>query len=295
MPREQSPEFTSVSGETRKLAYENAFRETVREHPGILKAAIDLANEGVDGYNPGNISLPNTELEYNPESRQWLAQARGQNPFGEPYSNRPMSFGRGVFLSPGESIRDEEYKLELTVLGRSNREMTGTHSVRRDECDYFRLKAYGDSFFVKRSFVTTNPGFAEFHNTKKAKELLADLDFVHVVDAQLGYQSKTESWYISKWEDLESAGFAPYGMLSGGGFDDYGRALPEGKFLGFPNEEEFLEVERKFRTIKSALEPEGIHRDLGANLFYNIQTKTFVFLDVTSDNKEMLGDPITLL
>src|SRR3989344_541205 len=319
MPKEKQPEITSFPTENRKLAYTNEFRNLLRENPGIIKTAISLMDRAIEAYNPGKVRIGKEgyELQYDRKKRGWL-YARREYVFGddgkivldehggavtEPRDLRIIDFGRGVVLAPGKPIKEKVSGLEVTVIGRSNRDVcVGTFGdLRRlDNCDYIKLNLKGNYFFVKRSFVTQNPGFIEFKNVHRAKELLADLDFVKVVDAQLGYQDKKQSWYISKWEDLEAVGFTPYkhgiGLI---GFDDYGKlsGLPtsvEGSYLGFEKEEDFKQAQINYGFIIDKLKPYDLSHDLGQNLFYNFKTKAFILLDVTSGkyNEEMLGEAI---
>ncbi len=303
--REGTSEIQGIT-ENRKLAYDNEFRAMLREHPGIVDTAMQLTEQGLKKYDPGETRVGDegTRLKYDKKTGQWLEEKRApllrkgkiyQNKKGEwPTRHtgwKPMGFGRGTILVPGEPIRDENSGLEVTTLGTSRREMHGTYGgVRIDVSDYFKMSLNDDSYFVKHSKVTSNPAFTEFRNIKKAKELLADLDFVKVVDAKLGYQDNENSWYVSKWSDLERAGFAPYGLV--GMFDDYVKGLERREFLGHSSEEDFLEAKKKFELIKERLTQEEIHRDLDSNLFYNVDTKTFILLDVTGqDAEQTLGQP----
>jgi hypothetical protein len=306
MPREFGKEIgTLESRRGPKLAYDLEFRKLLRENPGIINAAIELANVGVLEYNPPAVMYGKTELRYDKKSQKWLYEARRSvfkdgkialdekgEPIYESGNWRPMDFGRLVILAPGNTLKDSN--LELTVLGRSNREIAAMNGTRIDVCDYFKLSLQGHTFFAKRSFQTKNPGFQEFENTLKATEALAGLDFVKVIEAQLGYQDQHESWYISKWEDLEGAGFAPYqkgmGMTE---VDDYGKIHglkigEKGAFVGFPSREDYDEAEAKYKIIEQILMTHTTHYfyDLGANIFYNLKTKTFVVLDVTGGKKD---------
>lgn len=291
MKREAGPEITTVESNNRKLAYSNEFRGLLKENPGAIKTGIELADKAVKEYNPKTFQFGKIKLTFDYNTKRWL-DVRGYQ----------MNKGRGTILVPGMTIIDEKTGMEVTVLGVSGREFGGdAYSFRTDRCDYLKVRLQGNSFFVKRSFVTTNPGFIEFKNTVSAKELLKDLDFVRVVDAQLGYQDKNESWYISKWEDLKSGNFNfadSYGSLN-----EYGDSVGvpdderEISFLGFENEAEYYDVEAKTKIIKERLKESNLVADLRHNLFYSHILKTFVLLDVTKnaifgDQTNMVGNPM---
>jgi len=308
MHKEIGSDITSFETENRKLAYANEFRSLLKENPGIIKTAEVLIDKAIDEYNPPDTSFGVIELTYDKESGKWFEKGRKRpvmkdrsmvfTESGEPLLERvPMGYGRGTILVPGKPVKDDATGLELNLLGRSNREFytsSWSDTVRVDKCDYLRLNFKGESFFLKRSFVTTNPGFVEFSNVTSAKEALKDLDFVRVVDAQLGYQDKNESWYVSKWEDLERAGFSPHNES----VNDYGEitAVPRGtpgSYLGYESEDEYNQVQERVKTIKQKLTQKNIQRDLAVNLFYNRVTKTFMLLDVTGEDPDKtLGNPI---
>ena len=265
-------------GKNAKIAWDRKFREMLRAHPGIIKTAIALVDKAIDEYAPENTTYGSLELKYDKETARWLEEKHA--------GYRPLAYGRGTILVPGRPMMDDKTGLEVVVLGRSNREMQGMIRTRFDKCDYLKLSYDGKSFFVKRSFVTTNPGFIEFSNIQEAKELLKDLPNVGVVDAKMGYQDKNESWYISKWENLETDGFQsdPYNQLN-----DYGKnklpAETQDSFFAFENERDYLNYKQGRKLIEEKLKPTGIDRDLNANLFYNPKTKTFILLDVTGGRK----------
>jgi hypothetical protein len=82
----------------------------------------------------------------------------------------------------------------------------------------------------------------------------------------------------------------------GGAPEDYIAPVAPGdiprEFMGFPNETEYKEANRRIGMIEEKLKPYALHRDLGANLFYNYKTRNFILLDVTGESGEFLGDAI---
>lgn len=299
-----------------KMAWDRNFRDMLRAHPGIIKTAIAITDQAVAQYNPGNNPIPDYDAKvmFDRENGKWLEEKiimRQKNNDEEsdydPVTGKlatqsrgwvDLTVGRGAILVPGESIKDDKTGLEIVVLGRSNRELPMPGFTRVDRCDYLKMSFRGQSFFVKRCFITNNPGFFEFKNTISAKEALKDLDFVRVVDAKLGYQDKNESWYISGWEELERAGFQTFDYSISR--TDYGSKkkesiqawlnLSEDEFT--TKEDEYSKAEAKAKLISEKLELCGINYDLYSNLFYNYQTKTFVLLDVTGNQTEYLGNAI---
>jgi hypothetical protein len=298
MPKETQPGVTSSTTENKKLVYVDEFRNLLRENPGIIKTAIALTDKAIEKYNPPNVVVGKTELKYEKETGRWLRQQTdyiygddGKITFDEsggaitkPGRWITMDFGRGTILYLAKPVKDKNSGLEVAVLGRSNRDFGDGGRI--DKCDYLKMTIKNKSFFVKRSFISINPGFTEFENTTSAKELLKDFEFVKVVEAQLGYQDKNESWYVSKWEEFETDSF---GSLEHS-FDDYGNMI--GRISG---KEEYEDAEQKAKQIKEKLREAGIHRDLGANLFYSRKIKSFFLLDVTGeDPSRMLGNPMQL-
>jgi hypothetical protein len=265
-------------------------------------------------YNPPDNPIPGYPLQvrFEKETGKWLQENRSlvMGPDGkvqfDPITGksitelvgwRDLDFGRGTILVPGQPIMDEENKIEVTLLGRSNREIALWYDrTRFDKCDYLKIAFQGQSFFVKRSFITINPGFTEFQRTASAKKVLNGMDFVKVVEAKLGYQDKKESWFISKWENLEEAGFATL-LVYSREYDDYGKKI-KGVFAEYGHSEylnqerEYRDAEQKAELIRTRLKKEGISHDIAGNLFYNPKTKTFILIDVTSESTKELGNPI---
>ncbi len=289
MPKEtQSGGITLREGKNRKLAYVEEFRKMLRENSGIIKAAMHLADQAVAEYNPPEIKMENEEglereLKYEKATGRWLrlvgdeifaTDSKGKIYFPELDEGVklgdwiPMDFGRGTLLYPGEPILDKKTTLVVSALGRSNREFQREGLIVRNKCDYFIMTIDGQSFFVKRLFVTTTPGVAEFKNTMRAKEVLKDLPFVKVVEAQLGFQNQNESWYVSKWENLENVGYEPYHQLT---------FMPTG-------------LAGKVAEIRKRLTGAGLGYDINTNLFYNPGTDSFIMLDVTGH--ERFGNPV---
>ena len=283
MTRESRPEVLTRKSPDRnvKLGYDTVFREMLRKYPGVVKIAIGLADKAADEYSPGVVKFGSLDFEYDKEKRQWFERRTGIS--GKPLSTKPMSLGRGMILAPGKTLRDEKSGLEIIMLGRSNREIKLEQFTRTDVSDYYKLNLGSQSFFVKRSWITASAGFSEFQDTLKAKMVLQDLDFVKVVEAKLGYQDRSESWYISKWEDLEKAGFGHYNRS----VDDYGEKIEASQGTHTKG------IQEKVNLIREKLRRANIDRDVINNLFYNPQTEKFVLLNVTGYGKEkMLGSAI---
>ncbi|MFH0819281.1 MAG: hypothetical protein V1898_04765 [Patescibacteria group bacterium] len=292
---------TARESKTRKLAYVDKFRDELRERPGIIRSAVDLMNQAVSEYEPESFEYrPGNTVRYDKDRNIWLINDPGieylRDEHGQPvrdeegrsvmrrFDEQPFYLGRGTLLVPGEAIADPETDLQVTVLGRSNRDIpSGFQQIERrvDKTDYFRVDLNKKPYFVKRSTVTQNPGFDEFRAVQKAKEVLADLGFVEVIDAQLGYQDDQHSWYIASWKELESAGFIPYhpSRLS----NDYGR------YVDRPRESQL--PKKQYREIEKRLRSSNLDVDLASNLFFIPGTDKFFLLDVTSGNIEGIGQP----
>jgi hypothetical protein len=280
----QSP-IHSFEREGFKMAWDVEFRKMLRENPGIIKNAIELMNQATQEYNPQPIKLGDLEVSYDKKSEKWM-QDNGES---------AIDYGRGTFFSLDKIYKDEKSGLEISMLGRSKRELESGNSVRIDDCDYFKINFKDNSYFVKRSFISINPGFNEFKNTISANEALKDLDFVKIVDARLGFQDEKESWYVSRWQDIEQAGFVSFDTLALGGVDDYGNLIEgflNNNYRSETNNMRYKELTGKVSQIRNRLARAGINtEDLYANLFCNFNTGTFILLDVGVDEKG-LGNPI---
>lgn len=282
-----------------RLAYANEFREMLKGHRGIIRTAIGLMDKASSEYSPPNFRVGTTRLQWNKQTETWEDVRWINLPFPE-MKPKGLAIGRGVIFLPGESLRDEKSGLEVALLGKSRRQKESliSYSVRRDKSDYFRLNLGDRSFFVKRSFITNNPGFTEFANMEKARDLLKDLLFVKVIEAQLGYLDKKQSWYVSSWQNLEEAGFMSIGAILMEDVDDYGR-LRSDEFKdhwGYVKAESVLK--KQIEQIRKRLKPADLDGDISVNLFYNSTSKTFILLDVSltrakagKDPRSILGDP----
>jgi len=298
---ETGPKISSIESSYRKLAYVDEFRESLRENPGVLRATMELMNQAINDYNPKSFAYrPRTTVRYDKSTNTWLMNEPGReavrDEHGQPvidenrkmvyreFDEQPFYYGRATLLVPGEPTVDQETGLQVTVLGRSNRDLpvSNREDIRRvDKTDYFRVDIGGKSYFVKYSTVTPNPGFDEFNAVQQAKEVLADLDFVEVIDAQLGYQDGEKSWYIASWKDLESAGFIPFSpyRLS----DDYGKFTERPRYFDLPHE--------KVKDIRTKLHAAHLDEDVEFNLFLAPNAEKFFLLDITKENNEGIGKP----
>ncbi len=252
-----------------KLAYDLEFRKMLRESPGLIKTAIELCDKAIAEYNPNNFRIAGDgmEVRYDKDNNKWLEAESGQ----------VYRYNRGTLLVPGEKLTDPKTGLEIQVLGRSNRENMG-HLKRRDLADYFKATIQGKSYFVKRSFITVNPGFQEFHNTRWAEWLINNKDLIQVVQPKLGYQDTKESWYISEWKEIENAGYRPvnYAFVA----DDYGNRLglepgsSDDEVTAHEKEQRF--VEKLEAELREVLTEDRLQNDISANLFYNPKTGKFI-------------------
>lgn len=301
MPKLRGPEMTSFPTERRKLAYMDKFRAMLHEKPGMIKTATELMNRAIDDYHPESFEYrPGQTVRYDKPTNTWLINEPGHEVVlderGQPvldekgkytyreFDEQPFYYGRGTLLVPGEPVADQATGVSVTVLGRSNRDLVSNRlqtERRVDKTDYFKVDINGIAYFVKYATVTQNPGFDEFQATHKAKELLADLLDVEVVEAQLGYQDDQHSWYVASWKKLETAGYIPYdsGRLS----NDYGKYVERPKRSQLPTE--------KYQQIEERLRAAHLDGDLETNLFFIPSTDRFFLLDVTSENRKGIRQP----
>lgn len=281
---------------TRKLGYALEFSQTLGEHPGALKTAMQLAQRAIDEYCPSNIQSGVGELQWNKdETRFDVIKVRGQSlAVPQPYENW-ASATRGVLLAEGGTYQDDKLGLNVTILGKSKRDyMLGMFNQlhRLDDSAYFRISLGEQAFFVKKSTKTINTGFSEFRDSIKVSTILRNIADIQVVDAQLGYESQQQSWFVSRWENLESASFYPFDLFMGNTPSDYG------EYISWMDErkQRYLAHESKVKAtvedIKTRLKKVGVEiRDIEANLFYNPFTEKYFLLDVTTKDANKLGQP----
>ena len=118
---------------------------------------------------------------------------------------------------------------------------------------------------------------------QKAKQALKDLPFVRVLEVQLGYQDKKQSWFVSKWEDIKGSKFLEdhrdhneFGeKIIGATFDEKGILIsrendPRKAMLYTSRYEQIREILRELDIT-----------DLTANLLYSLNLGTFLLLDAT--------------
>lgn len=275
--------------EHRRLGYAQEFRALIHENPGVLKAALRLTQEAEGGYHPSNVHVGRGELEWNDNEIMFdLIKLDGEPTYRKPFSE--WIWGRGVILVPGETIRDDETGLEVTILAKTKRKfrfgLIGEGSVRRiDRSAYFKVQLGDKAFFVKKSIATNNPGYEEFRHSTEAVTALSGIENLGIVQAQLGYEDNHQSWFVSKWQDLESEGFFPLDSWEGNVPNDYGQ-FPSADdrdkhFVQMP------EVLKKGETIKNEIKKRLADKgleiyDLPSNLFYNPDTGKFFLLDITT-------------
>ncbi|MBI5220303.1 MAG: hypothetical protein HY978_00495 [Candidatus Liptonbacteria bacterium] len=220
----ETPGFRGIEAGPRKIAYSKEFRKMLRERRGLIGAAVRLVGEAEEQYRPENLRLGGLELTWNPEMSYWEGYLHGAGPL--PVDK--IMWGRGVYLKEGRPLKDEKTGLEVVVLGKSNRvfpHRDAPSPTRLDITSYIKMNIGSKSFFVKKSTATIGPGFVEFVNTVKAIDIQKKINIenLEIVEMQLGYQDKRQSWFVAEWHDLERIGFFPIDALYGGRWDDYGR------------------------------------------------------------------------
>jgi hypothetical protein len=282
--RGETAEIQGIT-EGRKMAYAQEFRDMLRKNPGIIRAAIGLTEKAEEEYNPENFTMGDVELQWDKDKGSWQIVREDGKQLRKP---EPLVYGRNAPMRPGEKITDEKSGLEVTLLGKPDRIIYLRYLNRKDKASYFRMNFKDESYFVKKASLTNNPGFTEFKNTHAAAEKLKHLDFVKVVECQLGYQDNKGSWYVSKWEDLEAAGYDSVANMETVDFNDYGDPID----IDFENQPGHEQLQDQIDEISEILGEDNLNIDLHANLFYNPQTKHFVLLDVSNnDPDQMLGSP----
>lgn len=282
--------FRTIETSRRQLGYTSEFGQMLQEHPGIIHAARRLTARAEAEYNPGELQIGPALFRWNRNVDVWDLIQEGAEKFDSPRPVIGFLANRGTYLAEGQPLTDPTTGLEVTILGKTNRNPETFQFPwllnKVDRATYLKMKLGDQAFFVKKSSITNNSGFQEFTNTMKAKQALAPIRNLAVVEAQLGYTTKTHSWFVSKWKDLENAGFGH--MPSWEGFPhDYGRQnenIDEIQDSG-----SFLQIEERFETIREEIKQLGQNAgldigDLTPNLFYNPVVDQFFLLDVTTQD-----------
>lgn len=277
----------------RRLGYSREFKDIVRNNPGIIKTALQLTQKAEDEYSPPNIKIGVIGFKWNAQQATF-EEIKYKNKVLEP---KPFSLGRGVLLVPGQTVRDDNTGLEVTTLAKTKRELRkglfGQGAIYRvDISTYFKTNLGDQAFFVKKSVSTDNAGYDEFRNSRKTATVLSGLENLTVVQAQLGYDDPHQSWFVSRWENLENAGFFPLNSWFVHYPNNYGKWVEfDDNSLKLKYEDQATKKGKAMQQqIQERLAEEGIEiYDLDNNLFYNPNTDRFFLLDITTDDKRGKG------
>ncbi len=309
MRKESSEEATFVETEHRKLGYATEFKTFVKENPGFLKNTRELIAKAEKDYSPGILHIGDIESRWVGPKGFWEVFREKGDLLEKPFplsQHRRFSMSRTAFFMPGINYVDSSNTTEVKILGKFYREWPDRRGIpgRIDQTTYAKVGHNGKYFFVKKSPITIMPGFREFTNTMKAKSVLQNIDYVKVIEAQLGYQDATQSWFVSRWELLEKAGFGPVSQQGGTtGRDDYAQPIDSPDTLQFGYDYKLLdtfseeEKERRSKALRTerllmldredmilqTLKGAGIFtQDLESNIFYNPTSHTFILLDLAA-------------
>lgn len=210
---------------SRTLMYEPGFREWMREHPGALNAVRDVVKT----------------LETLPDDK-----------LGD-----KMNFDIGAIeieLHGGGEFIDKDFRyyyLKASVQDDQFFIKVQTHKATRSE----GLKEPG-------TFISD--GADEFKSTLSAKERLAGIDWVEVVEPLFGYHEtvneRKQSYFVSKWRDLPKV----YKVL---------REFSEQK------DPKFEELRGRVEELKKLLH--GFFDVETGNMFYDAETDKIVLYDLS--------------
>lgn len=284
---ENNDTIKTIEGKHRRLGYTNEFHRIVEANPGILNAALRLAQQAEDEYDPPSIQIGIGELKWNKAKTRYEVIKQNDQELQEPMDYSLFILGGGLVFVPGETLKDKDTGLEVTLLGKRDRDdlMAATHwRIRNERTSYFKVSLGNNSFFVKKSNATDNPGYEEFTNSHKVAEALIDLKDIEVVHAQLGYADDRQSWFVSRWEDLESKDFIPFDSWYGN-VDIYGQFMPEEEYDAVKKMATKVKIEPIITDIAKRLQKLGLTlTDIPNNFLYNPKTGKMFFLDITDYN-----------
>lgn len=75
----------------------------------------------------------------------------------------------------------------------------------KGETFYYRAQFNGQPYFIKRLSAAYGEGYGGGHkelmDSREARELIGDLENVEVVEYVMGYESKKDWYFVSKWND----------------------------------------------------------------------------------------------
>ncbi|EKE01743.1 MAG: hypothetical protein ACD_21C00063G0001 [uncultured bacterium] len=186
--------------------------------------------------------------------------------------------------------------MSVQILGISIRDFYSTSGsdsdnftlTKIDRTTYLKVKVGAEAYFVKKSKAIQTVGYDEFNNTAKAKAALADCADVEVVDMKLGYSDDRQSWFVSKWQNLEAAGYSPLIFFRDGAHNDYGE-IPSPS-----HQPDWRDLRKRMFEIVNRLRAAGVDvTDFMCNFFYNPERDKFFLLDVTTNQDHKLNQPRT--
>lgn len=285
----ESGSVTVLESGQQKLVYDNSFRKMLRERVGIVREAIALVEEADERYSPENIIIGAYECRWNSQGHWDIIKENGVEVATPIPIRQRTKNGRGVYFKPGTVIANTRGDLKVVMLGKSNREWERPKRLVHKSA-YFKITFKGKTLFVKRATATNNPAAEEFLTTIKAKDALKKLPFVRTVNPQLAYHDTKQSWFVCEWENLETEGYAPFVLHAVDGYDDYGNTVERFDKADPPKNRLEWHMMDRYEEIEVALAVAGIDTaDILYNLFYNPNTDTFVYLDITTKESGQIG------
>ena len=191
------------------------------------------------------------KLVYGVDFRQWMKE--------HPEAVKDfLDFVNGEeFTDSKEGDVIETDKMRVTVL---QKEQMDQHTD-EDRGPRFKFEVEGEIFFIKMEKVWAK-GHEEAMSTERARKLLKNIPKVEIYEPQLGYQTDTQSFFVSKWIDLPLLRIY-MDKLS----DD--------------NKKEKAERHRLYlRSLEITKVLEEFHDANFLNMFYDSDTDTIILFDI---------------
>ena len=204
-------------------------------------------------------------LEYEPGFRGWMREHPG-------VLNAVRDTVKTLEAIPDDKLENEMKDKMNFDIGAIDIELQGGGELSaRNGFRYYYLKAsvQDEHFFIKVQTYEEEDrlirnGADEFNSTVSAKEILANVDWVEVVEPLFGYQEtvneRKQSYFVSKWRDLPHANEVLY-------------ELSEKK------DPKFNELLSKVKELKRLLP--GFFDVRPRNMFYDKATNKLVLYDVS--------------
>lgn len=231
---------------------------------GIVFCVKILNMETQDEQNFKTRESTTRGLSYVQEFRKWTKEHPGL------LKNFLNLLESEEFKNTQEGDTLEQNGIKLTILSKHKKDWMENENEFRGL--RLKLEVDGHTFFVKQEKGKIfHKGYQEANSAQKAKELLKELELpnVELYEPQLGYQTKDNSFFVSKWIDLPTLSKYLLNLTDSSKFDEetYTKNIKKAQ-----------ELQRRERQIAKKLKK---FPDVYAhNMFYDEKTDKIILFDL---------------